>query len=354
VPDAYEGISFDENGVCTFCRASEEEARRDLPGIEALGERVRSLGTGGQYDCVVPLSGGKDSTYILYSAVKDLGLKPLAVNYDSGYQSVEGRENVRNACEALGVKLVAYGPDADTQRAMLREILEVSRILDCYTRTCTDCELMLRHASVRAAREYDVPVVLWGSASAESAEEQEYEEYRYGMSPGAIVKGKLRTLGRLKLSPGQVIRLIPHIVRYAVLNARQRRHMGVPLRCVLNPFGQMQFPESDPTIVHYFDYTTWDPSQNTPILERELGWKHPPGRDSRFDCRLYAFVEHRQLKLTGLSESGVIESGLVRHGRMSRAEALERERETRERVVRECDELVELLGVPHVKIDLPS
>lgn len=60
-------------------RATEDRA--DGPGLDALGERIRSPGHGGPYDCFIPLSGGKDSTYILHSAVQDLGLTPIAINY---------------------------------------------------------------------------------------------------------------------------------------------------------------------------------------------------------------------------------------------------------------------------------
>lgn len=353
-PESYPGVTFDEDGVCSLCSAATTKARTGGLGLEALGERVRSFGRGGPYDCVIPLSGGKDSTYILYSAVHDLGLVPIAVNYDSGSQSEEGRANVANACDALGVRLVVVRPDPHIQRKMLREILEISRELGCYTRTCTSCELMLRNSTVRVAREYNVPVVLWGSASAESVEEEEYEDYRYGRSARAVLASRFQTLRRLKLTPAKVARLLPHILRYTVLSVRQRVQMKVPLSCVLNPYGFMPFPASDPTIIHYFDYTSWEPGENTSLLEEKLGWRHPPGRDSRFDCLLYAFVEHRQLRLTGISDSGAIDCSFVREGKMTKEEALKRERATRERVVDECQALVDDLGVKRLPIDLPS
>jgi hypothetical protein len=344
MPETYGGITFDENGVCSLCASSADEQVAPQR-LDELGEHVRSFSSGGDYDCVVPLSGGKDSTYILYSAVKDLGLRVIAVNYDSGYQSDEGRDNVRNACEALGVKLVVRRPNETLQRGLLREILEVSRVLGCYTRTCTHCEMMLRNAAVQTAREYGVPVILWGSASAESAEVEEYEEYRSGRSPLAILSGKLASFRRLKLTPGKVLRLVPHAVKYTLLSIRLRRSMRVPLSCVLNPYRLMPFPKSDPTVVHYFDYASWDPVAKTGILKSELGWRHPPDRESRFDCRLYAFVEHRHLTLHGITDSGAIDCLLVREGKITRDDALRRESATQERVVRECDDLVQSLDL---------
>ncbi|MBN2565915.1 MAG: hypothetical protein JXB46_09410, partial [Candidatus Eisenbacteria bacterium] len=359
LPDGFLGLPLDEEGVCGLCRAEPQGQRASGQGLEQLGERIRSLGRGslgrgGRYDCVVPLSGGKDSTYILYSAVRDLALRVIAVNYDSGYQSDEGRGNVENACRALGVPLVVRRPDPDLQRSMLREILEISRELGCYTRTCTNCELMLRNVALGTAREHDVPVILWGSASAESAEPQEYRDYRHGRSPLAILSSKLESFRRLKLGPGRVAKLLPHIVRYTALNIRHRVAMGVPASCVLNPYRLMPFPPSNPTVVHYFDYASWDPTEKVEILKRELGWRHPPDRQSRFDCLLYSFVEHRHLKLHGITDSGAVDCGSVREGRLTRQRALEQERTRIGRIERECDALVESLGLDRLEIELPQ
>ncbi len=130
--------------------------------------------------------------------------------------------------------------------------------------------------------------------------------------------------------------------------------MKVLLSCVLNPYSFMRFPESDTTIIHYFDYSSWEPGENTALLVEKLGCRHPPGRDSRFDCLPYAFVEHRNLKLTGIGNSGVIDCSLVRAGKMTKDEALEREGATRERVVDERQALVDDLGVKRISIELPS
>lgn len=353
MPDTYPGITFDENGVCSLCAEIAAPQRR-LPGVGTLGDRIRSLGEGRPYDCVVPLSGGKDSTYILYVAVSELGLRVVAVNYDSGYMSEEGRSNVRNACSALDVKLVVARPEQVVQDRMLRQILKVSRELDCFTRTCMNCEQMLRTVALQAAAEYDVPVILWGSAAAESAESVEYDDYRFGRSASDILTSKLATFRSLGLTPARVARLVGPVLSYTALNCRQRMRMGVPASCVLNPFRLMPFPDAAPVVEHFFDYTSWDPLATTGLLEKELGWRHPPDREARFDCRLYAFVEHRHLKKTGITDSGAIDCLLVREGKMTREHALEKEASTQERVARECDELVRSLGLGDLGIRLPE
>ncbi len=353
MPETYPGIAFEEGGACSLCTQASATCR-SYPGLDSLGERLRSLSRGKPYDCVVPLSGGKDSSYILYMAVKQLGLSVIAINYDSGYMSEEGASNVRSACGALDVKLVVVRPEYDIQEQQLRQILKVSGELGCFTRTCMNCEQMLRTAALKVATEYDVPAILWGSASAESAEPMEYEDYRFGRSGAAILTSKLETLKRLRLTPAKIARLLTPVLRYTALSCRQRIQMGVPLSCVLNPFRLMPFPASKPAVEHFFDYTSWNPLETTALLEEELGWRHPPDRQSRFDCRLYAFVEHRHLKQTGITDSGAIDCIFVREGKMTRERALEKECATQNRVERECAELVRSVGLKDLGIRMPA
>ena len=78
MPAEYPGITFDSGGVCNHCVQSNADIgknKADQLGRDELIELVRSAGRNGQYDCVIPLSGGKDSTYVLYHAVKELGLE---------------------------------------------------------------------------------------------------------------------------------------------------------------------------------------------------------------------------------------------------------------------------------------
>jgi hypothetical protein len=76
MPESYPGVSFDHEGICNLC--TDYKPQRCL-GEGKLVELIASSEKKGEYDSVVPLSGGKDSTYILYHAVKKLKLKCIAV-----------------------------------------------------------------------------------------------------------------------------------------------------------------------------------------------------------------------------------------------------------------------------------
>ncbi len=107
------GTSYDAAGVCTVCRGLDtyvEKAQAYFKTREALRALVAEMQAKrtGAYDCLVLLSGGKDSTYMLYQLC-DLGLKPLVFTLDNGFISDEAKANIRRVVDSLAVDLVMGG-----------------------------------------------------------------------------------------------------------------------------------------------------------------------------------------------------------------------------------------------------
>jgi N-acetyl sugar amidotransferase len=119
---------FDENGVCTFCHIHDEletmfPMNQETPmKLQKLVDKIKNDGKRKKYDCILGVSGGRDSTYTLYSAVK-LGLRPLAVHFDNGWNSDLAVQNIKNVCKKLNVDLYTHVADweeyKDLQRAFL-------------------------------------------------------------------------------------------------------------------------------------------------------------------------------------------------------------------------------------------
>lgn len=117
-------ILFDDHGGCNHCcsynilakpivdRADSGEAQADL---ERVVHRVKKSGRGKEYDCVIGLSGGVDSTYVALQ-VKELGLRPLAVHFDSGWNSELAVNNIENIVKRLDIDLVTYVCDWEEMR----------------------------------------------------------------------------------------------------------------------------------------------------------------------------------------------------------------------------------------------
>ena len=103
-------IVFDENGNCNFCRDfkklnfKEEDKEKKL---DQLISRIQSNQKNKDYDCIVGLSGGVDSCYVLVRAI-ELGLKPLAVHMDNGWNSELAQNNISNLVKSLNVDLYTH------------------------------------------------------------------------------------------------------------------------------------------------------------------------------------------------------------------------------------------------------
>ncbi|MEW6135581.1 MAG: N-acetyl sugar amidotransferase [Firmicutes bacterium] len=127
--ETVKGITFDDSGTCTFCQIHDElEKEFGNPELNSLNlnrlvERIKKDGKNKPYDCIVGVSGGRDSTYTLYSAVK-LGLRPLAVHFDNGWNTELSVQNIKNACTKLNVDLYTHVANweefKDLQRAFLK------------------------------------------------------------------------------------------------------------------------------------------------------------------------------------------------------------------------------------------
>lgn len=326
LPETVPGLSFDSEGVCSVCGA---HAAAPVLG-EARLKEVLTAGKGPLYDCVVPVSGGKDSTYILYYAVKVLGLRVVAVNYDSGYQAGLAAENARRACEVLGVPLVVVKANPGVQIKMLREILRVSEILGIFFATCMNCEVNIRAAAINTARRYRVPYILYGSSKVEDIGNQSF----LGM----------RSFFR-ELSISKVPALALHILKYCFYSVRQRIEMRVPGIHRYLPLGSLPLPKKGVRVVYFFDYAAWDSIAQIGLLREKLGWQQPAGQEQRFDCRLHCLGNYRWVQEAGVSCDGFTYANMVRAERMRRADAVAREEQTLSKVEQECVELLEEVGL---------
>lgn len=129
--DTVPGIQFDENGICTFCKIHDELEKKyplndETPiKLKKLVDKIKNDGRGKKYDCIVGVSGGRDSTYTLYNTVK-LGLRPLAVHFDNGWNSELAVQNIKNACAKLNVDLYTLVADWEEFKDLQKSFLKAS------------------------------------------------------------------------------------------------------------------------------------------------------------------------------------------------------------------------------------
>ena len=332
---------LDADGLCQECKGYQRQEK--LLGEEALAQELASLPRPGRYDCVVPLSGGKDSMYILYYLVRKLGLRPVAVNFDGGYQVPIARQNCIEACRILKTPLYLMKVQRSVRRAILRAALRMSVADGNAWLTCGDCESMLRLSAIRIARKHHVPFVMWGSSPLESTNAA---VVRYGKSRmKSIAKRLVRAVTSREKLP-RLLNITPHLLRMALLQMCQKHLMGAPWSSVVRPFKITPFTTEAPRFVFFYDYVSWDSIAHVDVLKRELNWRHPPDHDIRFDCQLHAFGNFERLRYYGITGDGLALCRYIREGKISREDALRRERRLLETVIPECREIMEDLGVP--------
>lgn len=119
------GITFDEDGVSNFCKLQEKMMRdhprgeQGLRDWEKLVTDMKEAGQGKRYDCIVGVSGGVDSSYLLKVA-KEYSLRPLAVNLDNGFNSEIAVQNIFKITSKLNVDLETYVIDYEEIKDLLR------------------------------------------------------------------------------------------------------------------------------------------------------------------------------------------------------------------------------------------
>lgn len=114
LPHTMPFINFDENGICNYCRnySSKSKLKSKDELLTALEGYRRKVGR----DCIVPFSGGRDSSYSLHLIVKELKLKPIAYTYDWGMVTDLGRRNISRMCAELEVENIIVAADITYKR----------------------------------------------------------------------------------------------------------------------------------------------------------------------------------------------------------------------------------------------
>lgn len=135
-------IQFDSVGNCNYCTDFLERCAHVLDDtsdvkakkLQALVAEVKRAGQGKRYDCIVGVSGGVDSSWVLVRCV-ELGLRPLAVHMDNGWNSELAQNNIANLVQALGVDLYTHVIDWPEYKALMQaffdaDVLDVELLYD--------------------------------------------------------------------------------------------------------------------------------------------------------------------------------------------------------------------------------
>lgn len=243
LPETYETIEFD-NGSCNICQSKvarnetvDWQARK--ASLDALIEDHRGKH---DYDCIVPFSGGKDSTFTLWYLVNEYKLKPLVVRFDHGFMRDTLEENNDRTFRKLGVDVISFRPDWKLVKRLMLESLRRKGDF------CWHCHTGIFSYPMQIAVKFDVPLVIWGEPSTE------YTRY-YG--PDEIEAVDETRFNRF--------------VNLGITAEDMRYMIDVEPRDLM-PY---TYPENLDGIqsVCLGSYIPWDVKKQVKVIQRELGWK---------------------------------------------------------------------------------
>ncbi len=286
-------IHFDAGGVCNYCHQADGLSARYHTGrpegeaaLQKILARIKKAGRGRRYDCVIGLSGGTDSSYMLARAV-DWGLRPLGVHFDNTWNSAIATENIRKMTGALGTDLSTHVLDNRESEDIFRSFF-LARVpeLDCPT------DIAIAETLYRAAAKAGVQYILEGHSFTTE-----------GVSPmgtnyfdGKYIQDIHRRFGRLRM------RTFPNLtfasfMRWTVVHRIRK----------IRPLWYIPYSKAEAR-----DY-----------LEKTFGWQDYGGH--HLENRMTAFLHtvYNPQKF-GIDNRNWSLAAAARHGLMPRAEALAR------------------------------
>lgn len=160
MPNTRPGITFNEDGVCIACQNNERKKDVDwdarMEELKKLCDRYRREQPG-QYDCIIAVSGGKDSHYQVHVMKELMNMNPLLITVEDFFTMTEaGKHNVRNISEAFGCNLVAFKPNRRAGKIISRYMFEK------YGRPLWYVDRLLYTVPLYYAAALNIPLLVYG------------------------------------------------------------------------------------------------------------------------------------------------------------------------------------------------
>ena len=172
LPETYETIEFDESGLCNICIGHQFKTQKiDWKKRKKQFDKIIEENRGKyEYDCIVPFSGGKDSTFTLYYLIKEYGIKPLVVQFNHGFMRPTLLKNNERTFKTLGVDVISFTPSWNiVKKVMLEALIRKGDF-------CWHCHTGIFSYPMHIAIKYKTPLVLWGEPSTEYTAYYDYRD----------------------------------------------------------------------------------------------------------------------------------------------------------------------------------
>lgn len=308
LPESYPKLRFDDNGICNICNEYnfKKESKYDFGKLKGrLKNEFNKHKNKGTYDCLVLFSGGKDSTYMLYTLMKEFNLKILAFTFDNGFLSKQTFMNINNTLNQLNVDHVYFKP----QYSIMKDIFKLG-IESCinpefkpyvfhFGAVCWPCFTVLIIQAYKIAYEKKIPIICGGWSSGQT---------RMGDYLG---KGSLFE----SIESGANLFVKPFIHYVETINSPLKHNELLKIRYKINE-GIRLFP--------FYLYFNYDEKKILTTINSKLNWTSPTDTDTcSTNCIINSLGNYIHKKVFGFNRYAIQISDLIRQGLINREKALD-------------------------------
>lgn len=295
-------INFDKNGVCDHCRTYSVEIEpfwnpesSNSKQMIDLVKKVKASGKGKEFDCLMGMSGGIDSAYLLHKMVTDYGLRPLVFHVDAGWNSQLAVNNIQRVVEKLGLDLYTEVIDWKEMRD-----LQLAYFKSGVSHIDTPQDHAFFATMYKFASKHEIKYILTGGNYSTECIRNPLEWMWY-QSDSIQLKDIHKRFGTIPLKKFPITNILWHKVYLPYVK-------GIKLKRPL-------------------DFIEYDKEKATQELEKEYGYQRYPQK--HFESRFTRFYEGYWLPVRfGYDTRKVQFSSLILTGQMTREEALEELKKT--------------------------
>ncbi len=298
LPEDFPKITFDNEGICNYCHAWDKKWKH-VDYNKAEQELMRIFRTAKaknrQYDCLIPYSGGRDSSYVVYLCKQKYGLHPLVVTFNNLFISEYALRNIFRTVEKLNVDHVLFTYQPDQIKTFYTAMVQQGGEF------CSVCTAGINYVTITYQKLYKIPLVIYGT----STRVDEQSPFEVSSTHPAYVRKALIKSGFTQKDIDAF--LIPRRNEIATIEK-------ITMKIFDTDYEQINLP----------DYIHWDNLAIQDALEKELGWETPDKQQDHIDCKFAAvkyFLKNKQIPHYIFKQEKY--SQLIRDGQMSREEALE-------------------------------
>jgi glucosamine--fructose-6-phosphate aminotransferase (isomerizing) len=313
LPETFPGITFDEQGVCNYCRDYQKIHVKGKDALEELIAPYRS--NSGEPDCIVGFSGGRDSSYMLHYVKKVLKMNPIAFTYDWGMVTDLARRNQARVCGKLGVEQVIISADLAKKREYIRQNIEA------WLKKPDLGMVPLLMAGDKQFYYYAHHLLEQTGAKIIFNGGNAFEKTEFKLGFCGIKEGDTRGKGILTgISRLNKIKLPLYYAKQYLLNPA---YINSSLFDTLHAYySSYLLPD---VYVYFFQYIPWNEEEIVSLLRREYDWEIATDTNAtwRIGDGTAAFYDYIYYTAAGFSEFDTFRSNQIREGLMTREEALE-------------------------------